>query len=211
MYISVTIRGVTPLLMNRFTADKAVKEDGTPVMSGEPGTPREQAAVKRYYDDNGHLFIPGASIFACLIAAGKFQKVGKSKLTTMKTSLVPAGLAVEELDCLLHTPEGDPIADWEVDSRSVVVPSTGGRIMCHRPRIDRWDCTYTLDIDSEMFTENVIRKLVDDGGKKIGLCDYRPSRKGPFGRYVVVKWVTLEKSTLQTDDLEDARATKVAA
>lgn len=211
MYISVTIRGVTPLLMNRFTAEKAVKEDGTPVMAGEPGTPREQAAPKRYYDDNERLFIPGSSIFACLIAAGKFQKVGKSKLTTMKTSLVPAGLAVEELDCLLHDHDGKPLTKWEVDSRSVVVPSTGGRIMCHRPRIDKWDCTYTLDIDSDMFSENIVRKLVDDGGKKIGLCDYRPSRKGPFGRYVVVKWEILEKSSIQVEDLDDARATKVAA
>ena len=32
-------------------------------------------------------------------------------------------------------------------------------------------------------------QLVDDAGQKIGLGDYRPARKGPFGRFSVVSWV----------------------
>lgn len=194
MKIQATIEGLTPLLMNRFTEESEVKltSGTTATYKGDKGTPRQQAEPKRYADDKGMLYVPGPSIFAALIAAGVFHKAGKSKLTTMKTSLVPAGILVEDLVCPLGTDK------WEVDSRSVVIPSTGGRVMCHRPRVDNWSCTFSLDVDTSMFAPSLVRALVDDAGKKIGLGDYRPARKGPFGRFVVRKWDVVE------DDLKAA-------
>lgn len=190
MRIRATIQGVSPLLMNRFTeANEVAVSGGTSVaFRGSKGTPREQAQPKRYADGEGNLYIPGPNIFAAIVAAGTFHKAGKSKITTQKTSLVPAGVQVEELICPLST------KDWEVDSRSVVIPSTGGRIMCHRPRIDEWECTFTLEVDDGMFSPNLVRALVDDAGKKIGLGDYRPARKGPFGRFVVKQWDILAEA-----------------
>lgn len=198
MKIQVTIQGISPLLMNRFTeaAEVAVSGGTAVTFRGDKGPPREQAAPKRYADAEGRLYIPGTNLFACIIAAGTFQKVGKSKLTTMKTSLIPAGMLVDDLVCPLHDSEGQPLTAWEVDSRSVVIPSTGGRIMCHRPRVDEWQCTFTVDVDITMFAPNIIRALIDDAGKKIGLGDYRPARKGPFGRFVVVKWEPQEALAL---------------
>lgn len=194
MKVHVTIQGLTPLLMNRFTeANEVAVSGGTSVsFRGDKGTPRDQAAAKRYADGDGQLYVPGPNIFACLIAAGTFHKAGKSKLTTMRTSLIPAGVMVEDLVCLLTNADGEPLTEWEVDSRSVVIPSTGGRIMAHRPRVDAWLTSFTLDIDDTMFTPNLIRAVVDDAGKKIGLGDYRPARKGPFGRFVVAKWQPIE-------------------
>jgi hypothetical protein len=194
MKIQVTIEGVSPLLMNRFTEAAEVQVSGGTAVAfrGDRGTPREQAAPKRYADAEGNLYFPGPNIFAAIIAAGSFHKTGKSKITTMKTSLVPAGIQVEDLVCPLGTTE------WEVDSRSVVIPSTGGRIMCHRPRIDRWMLSFTLDVDSGMFAPSLVRALVDDAGKKIGVGDYRPARKGPFGRFVVKEWAVVQ------DDLKAA-------
>ena len=192
MKINVTIEGVTPLLMNRFTDATEVKLSSgtTATYKGDKGTPRDQAQPKLYADDKGKLYVPGPNIFAAIIAAGVFHKAGKSKLTTMKTSLIPAGLMVEDMVCSLNTDK------WEVDSRSVVIPSTGGRVMCHRPRVDRWACSFTLDVDTTMFSPDLIRAVIDDAGKKIGLGDYRPSRKGPFGRFVVKTW-NVEKEALR--------------
>lgn len=69
--------------------------------------------------------------------------------------------------------------------------------MCHRPRVDEWRCTFTVDVDTSMFPPNLIRSVIDDAGKKIGLGDYRPARKGPFGRFVVVKWEVVEAAIPQ--------------
>ena len=184
MRIRVTIEGVTPLLMNRFHEGNEVKvSSGTSAAQiGAKGSPREQAEPKAYRADNGQLYIPGPNIFAAIIEAGKFHKVGKTKVTTMKTSLVPAGISVLEIICPLGC------KNFEVDSRSVVIPSTGGRVMCHRPRLDKWKCSFTLDVDEEMFSADFVRQLVDDAGRKIGLGDFRPARKGPFGKFKVVSW-----------------------
>lgn len=190
MKVAVTIAGLTPLLMNRFTETAEVSVSGgtSPVLRGDKGTPREQAERKRYADGQGNLFIPSANIYACIIEAGKFHKAGKSKITTNKTSLIPAGIMISEIVCPLIG------SAWEVDSRSVVIPATGGRIMCHRPRVDTWSTKFTLEIDERMFSPNLVRAIVDDAGSKIGLGDYRPARKGPFGRFVVNAWEVVEAS-----------------
>lgn len=184
MKIQVTIQGTTPLLMNRFTGENEIKVSSgmSGVHVGDKGTPREQAEKKLYADEKGNLHIPGPNIFACLINAGKFHKIGKSKVTTQKSSLIPAGISVDEITISLNT------KTWEVDSRSVVIPSTGGRIMCYRPRLDEWQLTFNMEIDKDMFTPKFVRLLVDDAGKKCGLGDYRPDRKGPFGKFVVSSW-----------------------
>lgn len=184
MQIKITISGVTPLLMNRFSENSEVAVSSGMRLSVRSNgqTPRETAAQKLYASNDGELFIPGTNIFAAIIAAGIYHKVGKSKLTTQKTSLIPAGVGIMDLVCSLGTKE------WEVDSRSVVIPSTGGRIMCHRPRLDKWTTTFNLEIDKDMFSEKLVRVLVDDAGKKCGLGDYRPNRKGPFGKFVVTSW-----------------------
>lgn len=185
MKINVTIQGITPILMNRFTESAEIAvSSGTSaaIRSGKRGTPREQAEPKRYCDKDGNMVIPGPNVFAAIVEAGKFHKVGKTKITTAKSSLVAAGLTVDEIVLPLRG------SAWEVDSRSVVNPATGGRMMCHRPRMDDWELDFTLDVDEEMFHPDLVRQLVDDAGKKVGLGDYRPARKGPFGRFVVTHW-----------------------
>lgn len=195
MQIAVEIEGITPLLMNRFTeANEVAVSGGTSVsFRGDKGTPREQAAAKRYADSDGRLYIPGPNIFSALVAAGKFTKAGKSKLTTLKTSIIPAGLAVEEMVCSLVDSDGQPLTEWEVDSRSVVIPSTGGRIMAHRPRVDKWRCRFTINLDDAMFSPALARAVVDDAGRKIGIGDFRPERKGPFGKFAVTAWNVVEQ------------------
>lgn len=182
--ISCTIEGVTPLLMNRFTEENEVKVSSgvSAVHKGSTGTPREQAAQKAYRDNKGNLYLPGPNIFACIIQAGKYHKNGKSKVTTLKSSLIPAGMAVLEVVLPLNT------KDFEVDSRSVVIPANGARIMRHRPRLDQWKLNFTLEVDEVMFDAAFVRLIVEDAGRKVGLGDYRPDRKGPFGKFAIVGW-----------------------
>lgn len=184
MLIKCRIKGVSPLLCNRFTdaQQQAVSSQINASVVGERGTPREQAEPKLYRDSHGHPILPGPNLFASLVAAGTFIKAGKSKLTTMKSSIVPAGLSIPEIELPLS-----PSA-WETDSRPVVIPSTGGRVMCHRPRFDAWSVSFTLEIDESLFSERVVRELVDHAGKRIGVGDFRPARRGPFGRFVVESW-----------------------
>ncbi len=184
MRIKITLEGASPLLCNRFheSAQQKVESGSSAVMIGKKGTPREQAEAKLYLDSRGRCILPGPNLFSSLIEAGKFIKAGKSKLSTNRSSLIPAGLSIEQIE-LPITP-----GKWEVDSRAVVIPSTGGRIMCHRPRFDTWKLNAEIQVDPTMFSESVVREVVDLAGQRVGLGDFRPARRGPFGRFKVIAW-----------------------
>ncbi len=177
MKIRIEIEGVTALLMNKF--NEASLDGGN---RDKNETPREAALKTAYISDNGILYYPAENIFACLVCAGKYHKIGKNKVTTMKSSLIPAGITMLSTSCLFGTPS------FEVDSRSVVIPSTGGRIMKHRARLDKWATHFEIEVDNNLISEKMARQIVDDAGSKVGLGDFRPDRKGSFGKFKVVKW-----------------------
>lgn len=184
MLIEVKLEGVSPMLMNRFTdaAALAVSSGTSSAIQGAKPGPRDQAAAKVYAGSDGKPVLPAPNLLACLVDAGRHIKAGRSKISTARSSLVPAGIGIVELELPIVP------AKWEVDSRPVVIPSTGGRIIAHRPRFDAWAVKFTLDVDGEIFSATVVRELVDIGGKRIGIGDFRPARRGPFGRFKVVGW-----------------------
>ena len=184
--IKVKISGTTPLLSNRFTDEAAMSSSsGTRAATvGGKGTPREQAEKKLYMSEStGVPMIPSPNLFRCIIDAGKYFKVGKSKVTTLKSSLIPACLSIDEIELPITS-----AAPWEVDTRAVRIPSTGGRILAHRPCFYDWSMDFTLVLDEDVMDCKLLREIVDTAGKRIGLGDFRPDCKGPFGKFVVERW-----------------------
>jgi hypothetical protein len=182
MEIKVKIKGITPLLMHKFNEEdleSKTKRDKNML-------PRECAEHSAYRTKNNELFIPAHCIFCSIMEAGKYHKIGKNKITTQKSSLIPAGLSIEEKECSLGT------KDFEVDSQSVVVPATGGRIMAHRPRLDEWETSFIIHIDTTLFNERLIREIIDDAGTKCGVLAYTPRHKGWFGKFKVTEWKVLK-------------------
>ena len=132
--IQFQIAGESPLLCNRFTDAAMLKIDGgvsAIASAADKGSPRERASERLYIDSNGAPVLPGMNLYRAIIDAGRFHKAGREKLTTVRSSLVPAGLWLRDIEM--------PIIDgaWEADVRSVVNPATGGRMVCCRPRFDR--------------------------------------------------------------------------
>lgn len=183
--IEVTITGTTPLLCNKFTdaAQQSATEGTRTTAVGDRGTPQEQAEAKLYIGHDNKPMIPQPNLFRCIIDAGTFFKAGKSKITTQKTSIIPACVEVGPIEIPIQHKE-----PWTVDTRAVRIPSTGGRILCHRPCFNDWALTFDITLDITMLSEKMLRELVDAGGKRIGLGDFRPACKGPFGKFVVTNW-----------------------
>ena len=136
-----------------------------------------------YRDNQGTIGIPQPNLFRCLMDAGKFFKTGRSKITTQKSSLIPACLDIPQLFLPLEYSE-----PWEVDTRPVRIPATGGRILRHRPMFVPWGLSWSMTLDTEILSLKMLREIVDAAGKRIGLGDFRPDTKGPFGRFVVTEW-----------------------
>jgi hypothetical protein len=209
--IEIQVTGLTPLLMNAFKGDD---NNGSSKSSAakDYGTPLQQAQEKLYIGTDGEtLVIPQPNIFSCIIEGGKFFKNGKSKVTTMKTSLIPSCVFFHDIEYPLEyngvvgvwtTALPDPSC-WSVDSRPIRNPSTGGRIMRHRPIIHDWRFTFAVTLDTDEMAVSLFRDIVDAAGSKIGLGDFRPGCKGSFGRWKVTSWVVTDEEEEQEVDEEE--------
>lgn len=171
--IQCTIKGISALLMHAFPME--------PIEAIEKRSPEEQAEYSTYRDpDTGNLYIPGIAIQRAFIGAATYSK-GKGRGSLQKP--VAACVMVSPERCDLG------IKDYIIDSRPVVVPATKGRVVRHRPRLDNWQVTFEIEFDDNLLTEMQIRRIVDDAGSRVGLLDFRPERKGPFGRFMVIDWL----------------------
>ena len=184
MTIKIALAGKTPLLMHRFgDADQMAATAGTrSSISTDAQTPTELAEQSLYRDEAGVVGLPGPNVFRALIDAGTFFKVGRSKVTTQKSSILPAACSLDEL-FLPVTPD-----TWKVDTRPVRIPATGGRILRHRPCFDKWSLVFHLQLDTALIGPKLMREIVDAAGQRIGLGDFRPACKGPFGKFLVLEW-----------------------
>mgnify|MGYP001562721816 FL=1 len=166
--------GQSPLLMHAFPLD--------PVEALEKKSRADQAEIAAYRDpDTGMLYVPGINVQRALVSAATYSK-GKGRGSLQKVAA--ACLAVSPERISLNTTE------YEIDSRPVVVPATKGRVMRHRPRVPEWAITFDLEWDATLLTPQQVRRIVDDMGQRVGLLDFRPEKRGPFGRSVVSHWET---------------------
>ena len=186
MEIKISIQGVTPLICNKFTDAAALSaSSGTrsSAVGADRGTPISIATSKLYIGLGGNVMIPQPNILRCIVDGGLFHKAGKSKITTLKGSMLYSCFDIEGAEIpIIHS------QPWKVDTRAVRIPSTGGRILAHRPMFDDWRLDFVAHLDTSILAERLLRDIVDDAGKRIGLGDFRPSTKGPYGRFNVVHW-----------------------
>jgi len=78
--------------------------------------------------------------------------------------------------------------EYRIDSRNVTIPATGGRIVRHRPVLDKWTVEFTLAYDETLISDQELREVVDATGSRVGVLEFRPERKGSFGRFRVTGW-----------------------
>lgn len=170
--IDVSIKCITDLLMNRFPLE--------PIEAIGKMTKEEQAEIAAYREsETNELYVPGIALQSCLIAAATYSK-GKGRASLQKPAAACIMINPERI--LLHRKE------YVIDSRAVVNPSTRGRIIKHRPRIIDWSLDFEIEFDNILITEVQLRRIVDDAGLRVGLLDFRPAKKGQFGRFMVTSW-----------------------
>ena len=188
----VLIQGDGSLLQHRFgeAAQEAGKKS-TRAVKAKDMTPREQAEQAAYRTSEGNLYLPGAAIARLLREAGAAHKQKGSRKSCKY--LVPAACRVKQDQIPLMQKDGKTLVyDYEVDSRPVTIPSTKGRIMRHRPRLDEWTARFDLAINEDVLEADAIFQFLIEGGQRIGVGDFRPERGGPFGCFKVALWQCME-------------------
>ena len=175
--INVKIDGVTALLFNRFMSGQIDSET-----KKRPGANKElDIKDKLYKDGMGNVCVPSTWVIGSIIDASKnFKIVGKGKSTYSK--LVGSSVNVNP-ELLIVTPQ-----KWEAYSISAVNPMTRGRMMVSRPRMDKWSTTFRLSFNENDIPLEVMKEIVDYAGQYSGIGDWRPNKKGQFGKFIVTRF-----------------------
>lgn len=192
--VEVYCVGRSPLLVNRMTETQL---EGLRKVGGKkaktaprPERTRDEAEPKLYVTKDGDPYLPTENIFSCLVHAGQMVRLdGKRQMSTSKSTMLPAFLTMLDPFVPLLDPESPRRAPaWEVDMRQGRNPNGGEAVCIVRPRFDRWAFKLNVEIDTTEIAEAVIRELFEKAGSRIGLGDFRPARKGPFGRWGIDSW-----------------------
>jgi hypothetical protein len=179
--VQVVVDGITPLLTHNpsaMTRNPSTAKRGTRIPEVE-----EEAEAGCYRLENG-VCAAKAEYFVAAIhkAAGAWK--GKNR-STMKSQLAHIS-AVEDL-VPLHRLNGEPIRDYIIDERPVVVVKA--RIIRARPRYDEWSATFTIYYDHQLVADaKLIVDILADAGNRIGAGDYRPR----FGRFRVREYIVFD-------------------
>lgn len=177
MKFKVNIKGIAPLLQHRFSEEKLTqvkKRSGDKVLGEKE---KKELASQYLYLSKGKVCQPSSHIEGAMIKAASAVGLSGSGKKTYK-DLIKAS-------CFVF-PEYIPHKNqkWIVDSRSVVNPSTGGRAMSYRPRLDNWELEFTMEVNDDRADENAIKEVLTLAGLRNGVGAYRPR----FGRFEIIKF-----------------------
>ena len=173
----VEITGVTPLLMNKpeeYGFDEQWVEK-------KASTDWEKEALKKIYmDSEGRIYQPSNHLEQTLIESGKKIRVkGAGKATYSK--LFGSMVTVEPFE-LLHKNQ-----EFEILKQLVVIPSTKGRVMRYRPMFKNWVLSFEIHAEDEI-PQDVLKEALEIAGRYSGIGDWRPSKKGKFGKFQVTSF-----------------------
>ena len=175
--IKVTIEGTTPLLFNRFRdiaiEGKSKKRTGAMAES--------EIEDKLYLDEKGKPQLPAVYLKNCIMEASKqFKIVGKGKSTYSK--IVASTVDIEPFYIELKSDK------YEVFRISAVNPMTKGRMMTERPKFNKWSATFEVILNDPAVPVSVINEILEHSGKYVGIGDWRPEKKGMFGKFMITSF-----------------------
>jgi hypothetical protein len=183
--LTIRITGTSPLMMHsdKFAnplhpATKIHRE----LTAKRKKTDDDHLAIARseflagaYFDAGTGFFVPGANLDATFLAGAKLQKLG--------THWKRGAVVMTDRAKLLFTGPKTPEALWDdqrfVDCRGVKVGQA--KIMRYRPIFLDWAAELEVAINTDVIDLMEAKKAIEDSGKLIGVCEYRPR----FGRFEV--------------------------
>jgi len=182
--IGVEIRGVTPLLVHRFS-EEAEQAKPSRRVEANSRDPREEARKVAYIAKDGTYYFNAFAIPGSMGNAGASHKQRGSRKSLR--FVVPSAVRMLTDSVTILNGAG-PAKDFEVDARPVTIPATKGRVMRYRPRWDQWGAKFQLLLNEDLLSPEMAHQLLTEAGQSIGIGDFRPEKRGPFGTFRVIKW-----------------------
>lgn len=174
--VEVEITGTTPLLMN---SPKAMIEAMTKTArkTTQQYDPKEEAEKVAYRKDDKELYIPAEAIKGTIVGASSYKKFGKYSARP----IIAGGVMISPQQIGLGTKK------YDIDLRTVVIQKA--RVVKARPTLKEWKVKFTLSYDETLIAgSEMIKPILEEAGKRVGILDFRPAKLGNFGMFEVTQW-----------------------
>jgi len=177
--INVTIRGVSPLLMNQDTGERPKIKDHS-----SPENKEREFQVAQYRDSKGVLMQPAEMLEKALeVAGGSFQFKGAKKYG----KVLCGGVFIEpqEIPHKVITVKKVKFGEVEPFAKMVrIPPRTGARVMKTRAIIRDWELDFVINVVNDSINFDTLQDIVTAAGAFNGIGDWRPK----YGRFEVIKF-----------------------
>lgn len=190
--VEVTIQGTAAILLHS-PQGMNTQSDGKKKIP----TPEEEAAASCYWTDDSKtsLAFPGMNIHRSMISAAGAFKAGRLSMTPYIAGGIEIQPEMVPFHLLGAKGERVLIGKYDIDIRRAVVQRAG--VMRARARIPKgWMLSFCIHVNEEDLPQKtsleMLKAILAEAGRRIGIGDFRPQKTGPFGKFVVVKWEEIE-------------------
>lgn len=179
--ITIHIEGTSPLLLCNPGLSMQ-KDDTVKIETKKVYDPAVEAEMRTYRLGSKQHAMRAAAFRSAMVKAATGRKLGKRAATSVVSGSV---FETDDLIGLYEPGTATPIFDYVIDSRRVVVQKQG--VLRQRPKFEKWATTVHFEIDDDFITEAHCVEFLNLAGRTVGVGDFRPEKKGPFGRFRVVE------------------------
>ena len=173
--IECSIKGIAPLLQHKMSLETEASLESK--IKRRPGQAKEYDVEGCLYKVDGKICQPAEHIIQSIVKRlGNYKIQGRGKKTYKE---IGQGSIDVQPEMIVHKNQ-----KWTVDVRSVVIPSTKGRVIRKRPRLEDWSLDFKIILLNDDLPVEVLKSALDDSGREGGIGDYRPR----FGRFIVTKF-----------------------
>jgi hypothetical protein len=178
--IVVTIRGTSPLLVNRFpeTAIDAIEasQTGSARTKKAPRNPEQEFNNSRYIDHLGRDCLPAVAFKESMVRAVSF--IDGMPMTEARGAFFVDG----DLIPLRASPPRM--------HRSRVVLNRKTTSIAYRACYDEWEADLPISYQENVITVEQIINILELAGFAVGVGAWRPQCRGQFGRFEIKKAAT---------------------
>jgi hypothetical protein len=171
--MTVTIEGLTPLIVNRFSESKVremeEKQQKAAKVARKPRQPEQEFLAALYEITPGHYGFPAAGIKKALVSAG--GRFADETMTVLRGVISIVGDLLE-----IRGPE-------PVMRKDMVVLKGGTTSIAYRPQFTRWEMDVPMLFNENMISREQVLNLFNIAGFAVGLGSWRPECKGNFGQF----------------------------
>lgn len=178
--IKIEIEGTSPLLMNSCENLMRPTAKKNPTQNYDN---KYEAEKVTYRNNKKELIVPSRCLKACLLNASSWYKFGRKSAK----QIIAGCTRIEPYELLLLDNKNKNLKKYDIDLRPVVIQKA--RIIRARPKLNFWRLKFDIIYNDDMIGDvEIIRSILEESGKRIGLLDNRPQKYGENGTFKIISF-----------------------